>query len=327
MLDELIFFMLMAVGVTYLDDGGPYASNYGCPAYCAVNHKHVAFKDTLVVISDMAKNNNKSMLGGFFNYLSGRLGTEIDSIPTPAPSFDNLKTMQKNVDDHAEMLLAKSAAVRDMENAGMDVDIIPNSDMAFKQAEPDNTKVDILVDDVTKNIFKPMDMADVWGATYQSESDSDKMALFREHQANFADPTQSKALQSISNVSDIAGDVFDGDEGISGSKLADLLYATGIHESGGGQWNRQKGGGPALGYFQVEPKTAKDLIKNSSAYFGPKAKSHFKSILGKDVNLSNISDKDLESLLMSDLGSAIFAGAKYLAGAKTKGSAYLDYLK
>ena len=58
MLDELIFFMLMAVGVTYLDDGGPYAGNYSCPAYCAVNQKHLAFKDTLVVISDMAKNNN-----------------------------------------------------------------------------------------------------------------------------------------------------------------------------------------------------------------------------------------------------------------------------
>lgn len=188
MLDELIFFMLMAVGVTYLDNGGPYAGNYGCPAYCAVNHKHVAFKDTLVVISDMAKNNNKSMLGGFFNYLSGRLGTEIDSIPTPAPSFDNLKTMQKNVDDHAEMLLAKSAAVRDMENAGMDVDILPKSDMAFKQAEPDNTKVDMLIKEAGFNVTDNMvdnflqsqyDRMNLSGASYEDFSDNLKDFAYR----------------------------------------------------------------------------------------------------------------------------------------------------
>jgi hypothetical protein len=279
----------------------------------------------------MAKNNNKSMLGGFLNYMSGRLGTEIDSLPSGERSLDNLKEMSSFMDTY-QNAKAQSAAVADMRNEGVSEEIISKvipQDIAFAapQAPADNTKVDMLVNEVTKDFSTPMDMADVWGATYQSESDANKMALFREHQAEFGDPTRSKALHAISNVSDIAGDVFHGDEGISGKKLADLLYATGIHESGGGRWNRQKGGGPAMGYFQVEPSTAKDLIKNSSAYFGPKAKSYFKSILGKDVNLSKISDKDLESLLMSDVGSAIFAGAKYLAGAKTKGSAYLDFLK
>tara|TARA_R100000655_G_scaffold35551_2_gene69163 strand:- start:32 stop:1042 length:1011 start_codon:yes stop_codon:yes gene_type:complete len=151
MLDELIFFMLMAVGVTYLDNGGPYASNYGCPAYCAVHHKHVAFKDTLVVISDMAKNNNKSMLGGFLNYMSGRLGTEIDSLPSGERSLDNLKEMSSFMDTYQEAKQAQAVAVADMRNEGMDVDILPRSDLAFKQAEAVSTNADRLVDEVNLN--------------------------------------------------------------------------------------------------------------------------------------------------------------------------------
>jgi hypothetical protein len=155
MLDELIFFMLMAVGVTYLDDGGPYAGNYSCPAYCAVNHKHLAFKDTLVVISDMAKNNNKSMLGGFLNYMSGRLGTEIDSLPSGERSLDNLKEMSSFMDTYQDAKQAQAVAVADMRNEGMDVDILPRSDLAFKQAEPDKTKVDMLVKEADFNVNEP----------------------------------------------------------------------------------------------------------------------------------------------------------------------------
>jgi len=334
-MDVIVFYVFMVLGATYLDEGGPNKDSYACPVYCAVNHKHLAFKDTTVVYSNMAKNDNTGFLSGLFNLIGGKQGTEIDALPVGESSLDNLKEMQRNrgsfLDNYQDAKEAQVAAVTDMRNEGVSEDIIasvmPKSDKAFETIAPDNTKVDMLVSEATRDITKPMDMADVWGAVYQSESDTDKMDLFREHQETFKDPYKKESLHNISNVSDIAGDVFHGDEGISGKKLADILYATGVHESGGGKWDRQKGGGPALGYFQVEPKTAKDLIKNSSAYFGPKAKSHFKSILGKDVNLSNISDKDLESLLMSDIGSAIFAGAKYLAGAKAKGSAYLDYLK
>ena len=355
-MDVIIFYVIMVLGATYLEEGGPNKDSYACPVYCAANHKHLAFKDTTVVYSNMAKNDNTGFLSGLFNLIGGKQGTEIDALPVGESSFDNLKEMKRNVDTRQQQLLAKSTAVNDMRDEGVSEEIIssvmprsepigqsyevepeigqsfetivnPPYNKAFETMAPDNTRVDTLVKEAEQDITKPMDMADVWGAVYQSESDTDKMDLFREHQKDFKDPYKKESLHNISNVADIAGDVFDGDEGISGGKLANLLYATGAHESGGGKWDKQKGGGPALGYFQVEPKTAKDLIKNSSAYFGPKAKAHFKTILGKDVNLSNISDKDLESLLMSDLGSAIFAGAKYLAGAKTKGSAYLNYLK
>ena len=178
---------LLAIGATYLDDGGPYAGYYGCPTYCAVHHKHVAFKDTLVVSSPMAKNNNKSMLGGFFNYLSGRLGTEIDSIPTPAPSFDNLKEMQRNVESHNDMLLAKSAAVQDMKDEGLAVDVLPKSDMAFKQAEQDNTRVDMLVEEgfnVTDNMVdnflqSQYDRMKLSGTSYEDFSDNLKDFAYR----------------------------------------------------------------------------------------------------------------------------------------------------
>ena len=40
----------------------------------------------------------------------------------------------------------------------------------------------------------------------------------------------------------------------------DLLVGTAIHESGGLKWLRQRGGGPALGLYQIEPGTHDWLI-------------------------------------------------------------------
>lgn len=45
------------------------------------------------------------------------------------------------------------------------------------------------------------------------------------------------------------------------------LYNTALIESGV-QNIRQYGGGPALGYFQCEPKTRKDILKNYLSYRG-----------------------------------------------------------
>ena len=51
------------------------------------------------------------------------------------------------------------------------------------------------------------------------------------------------------------------------SKSAEkLMLMTACHESGGFQWQRQLNGGPALSWYQIEPRTAKDLYNSYLAY-------------------------------------------------------------
>jgi len=187
-------------------------------------------------------------------------------------------------------------------------------------------------EDVIKEVEKPKPspMADFWGEVYQTESSDAKMADFDSDNKKYT-KINTESRNHIANASQIAADVFAGDEkdgsgkGISFKKLSEVLNQTALHESEGGKYNEQKGGGPAQGYWQVEPETARDLLKNSRAYFGPKAKKALNNAMGKTVDLDNISDKDLKMLLKTPTGGAVFAGAKYLAGAKAKGR--LDFLR
>jgi hypothetical protein len=45
-----------------------------------------------------------------------------------------------------------------------------------------------------------------------------------------------------------------------------LLMGTAVHESQGFKYSRQLGGGPALGYFQMEPRTHDDCWQNYIKY-------------------------------------------------------------
>jgi hypothetical protein len=45
-----------------------------------------------------------------------------------------------------------------------------------------------------------------------------------------------------------------------------LVWGTGAHESMGWTKRRQMGGGPALGYWQMEPNTFKDIVENYLKY-------------------------------------------------------------
>ena len=157
--------------------------------------------------------------------------------------------------------------------------------------------------------------AQFWGSIYQTTKNLEKMEKFDKDQGDYGS-LDNEVGQNIQSASDVAGSVFHGDEGISGDKLASILKKTAAHESAGGKYDRQHGGGPAQGYWQVEPETARDLIKNSSGYIGSKAKIALSEALGKPVNLRDISDKDLVTLLRTPVGGAVFGGWKYLAGSK-----------
>lgn len=245
------------------------------------------------------------------------------------------------------------AAIADMQQSGENTELLiddvvnPMSNQAFQSPvfvdqpeyealgpgmfQPDTSIQDQLVQeqflkrDVIEDVDNPPSgMAQFWGDVYQSESNRGKMRLFDQHQSDY-DDINSEARNSIANASILAGDIFSGDEGIQGHKLAEILTQTALHESGGGRYDEQQGGGPAQGYWQVEPTTARDLLKNSRAYFGPKAKAAINEAMGSNIDLNNLSDDELDRLLKTPMGGAIFGGAKYLAGAKAKGR--LDFLR
>ena len=207
---------------------------------------------------------------------------------------------------------------------------------------PTNIAEEVSVEELSKDMFKPVDTvaegtkapldagdsigrserfgalspeAQFWGSIYQTTKNLDKMEKFDKDQGAYGS-LDNEVGKNIQSASDVAGSVFDGDEGISGSKLANILKQTAAHESAGGKYDRQHGGGPAQGYWQVEPNTARDLIKNSSGYIGGKAKKVLSDALGKPVDLKNLSDKDLVTLLRTPVGGAVFGGWKYLAGSK-----------
>jgi hypothetical protein len=166
--------------------------------------------------------------------------------------------------------------------------------------------------------------AELWSRIYQTDAKFEDMQKF--DYSNIATGNINwEGIAAIDSASRIAAEVFEGDEGVSKYKLEDFLKQVGRHESDLGNAMKQYEGGPARGYFQIEPVTAKDLIKNSSPYFGKKAMSYLNQLGVNNLNDLLHDDQLLESVLMNPVGSAIFAGAKTLAGSKEKGM--IDQLK
>ena len=144
-----------------------------------------------------------------------------------------------------------------------------------------------------------------WSKNYQTSQDPAKEERAAQVlQAGFNVP--SDAVKPIQ----IASYIFDGDDGHSAAEIKDYLEKTGAVESGY-QTKVQIGGGPARSYWQVEPKTAIDLVKNSSAYFGPK----FKKTFGEDAlkTLQGLNEQQMSDLLLkNDHLAATMAAAVWI---------------
>jgi len=153
-----------------------------------------------------------------------------------------------------------------------------------------------------------MNISEIWGALYQSESDPDKMRLFREHQASI------KLLPEIKSAIAQAVVCFTGDYGHNTNVLIALLRDTAKHESYGGRVLAQVNG-PARGAWMVEPETALSIVR-TSGLIGPNA-----------LKLMRIDPKDFElfstvhwgDFLTGHKRCAVMACAKYLQAAKAKG--------
>jgi hypothetical protein len=156
--------------------------------------------------------------------------------------------------------------------------------------------------------------ADLWGEVYQTENDEGKKNTFKKNYKSLAGNAPKEEI--IQQTLDKVIPAFKGDFGTNQDKLREFMYRVALHESLGGTYDTQQGGGPAQGYWQVEPETARDVLTNSSALIGPKAQE----VMGYSKSqLLKMNEKELEITLRNPKVNLVFATAKTLAGAKAKG--------
>lgn len=175
--------------------------------------------------------------------------------------------------------------------------------------------------------YKPSNDANIWGSLYQTSNDLGKMEKFDKDVKLYdaTDPSKiTEHTQNMINNLDVLGEVYGqdtfGGRNIDIEKLENMVYKTGLHESIGGQLTTQLGGGPARGYHQIEPKTARDMFANFSR-LGPSAMNVINNALSEAgysnsyatrQDAANMSDAEIEAILMNPRASTMLAGTKYL---------------
>ena len=156
--------------------------------------------------------------------------------------------------------------------------------------------------------------AELWGKLYQTESDPEKMKGFVDDVQNFYG--ESRQEDKVHSLIDKAVNVVEGDKDFGNSDpkdLKELMYQTYLHESDGGKFDEQVGGGPAVGWWQVETGTAKDILENSGSYWGSKAES------ATGVSRTEALEKDdqqFRKFVQEPENNAVFAALQYMRSAK-----------
>ena len=159
-------------------------------------------------------------------------------------------------------------------------------------------------------------LAEQWANNYHGKADDKKkQRAFEVLTSDYKVP--GEAIESINK----SAYIFDGDMGFDADFISNSLKKIGAIESNY-TTKKQRGEGPARSYWQVEPSTAKSLLNNSSALFGPKFNETFAQYAEGDKTASEIlagkSTKELQTLIESDsdLGAA-FATAKMITTFET----------
>jgi hypothetical protein len=172
------------------------------------------------------------------------------------------------------------------------------------------------MDGMWGNNLGALESSRLWGKLYQTSNDPLKKAKFLKDQM-----VPSSYEEELMAASELAVDPFAGDMGTDPDKLRELLYRTAMHESSGGKYVEQMGGGPARGWYQVEPSTAMDLLKNSRGLFGSNAKQYIKDYTGLSISdLRKMNEQELgDQIRWNPYLGGMFAAANYLSKAKAKG--------
>jgi len=158
--------------------------------------------------------------------------------------------------------------------------------------------------------------AELWGKFYQTEDSPKKKQQFVDNNTTVNKQELSSVTKDVTAVLPAFSYELES-IGLDKMDAANLLVQTAVHESGGLKYKEQLGGGPAKSYFQVEPKTVKSIIKNSSSILGPK----FEQATGvSKKDLEKHSTKDIEELLLTNQRfAAAMALATYYTQIKSKG--------
>ena len=160
-------------------------------------------------------------------------------------------------------------------------------------------------------------VSDIWGPYYQTDD-----SLLKNSLAIGRLSTNWKVPEDALPAIDTAASIFEGDSGYTKLDIQDMLGKVGQIES---QYESkvQKNNGPARSYWQVEPTTALDLLKNSKAIFGTKFENTFHQYAQENKSarevLSSRTEKQIRDLLLKDdrLAATLAAG-KIIATTKKK---------
>ena len=150
------------------------------------------------------------------------------------------------------------------------------------------------------------DFAKDWSKHYQTSNDQNKETRARKitNSKYTVPPEAERAIQ-------VAASIFAGDEGKTHQQLVEYLRHTGAVESGY-RTKVQRGGGPARSYWQVEPATAMDLVKNSAPLFGKKFHARFGKNALKQAQTFDAKKWSVGLEKFDELG-ATMAAAKWIA--------------
>ena len=131
--------------------------------------------------------------------------------------------------------------------------------------------------------------------------------------------TNDMPQEAADQVNQVAN-AFDGDRGFNRDQIAEMLNAIGFIESKY-ETKVQRGGGPARSYWQVEPSTASDMLKQNlnamksgrnqlmGQNFENLFKSKYSDVIGNRTALeyfASLNEKQLQQLLLED---GLFAAA------------------
>lgn len=138
---------------------------------------------------------------------------------------------------------------------------------------------------------------EMWSQMYQTTNDPTKEAAYMEHVKNLYGkaPKEAEIRAAIGqSLPAFAGEVQS--RGMTPKAMEELLYRTALHESMGGKYNKQIEG-PARSWWQVEPDTAYDNIKN----YGHALGSGFEKAVGYSKDkLQSMSKDQVANLLEKD---------------------------
>jgi hypothetical protein len=166
------------------------------------------------------------------------------------------------------------------------------------------------------NAVDQLYLVEQWRKNYQSKN---KIYDGLKNNVKLLLGTNDMPQEAADQVNQVAN-AFDGDGGFNRDQIAEMLNAIGFIESKY-ETKVQRGGGPARSYWQVEPETASDMLKqNLSAMktgrnplmgqnFENLFKSKYSEAIGNRTALeyfASLNEKQLQQLLLED---GLFAAA------------------